>query len=135
MKSTTKPLPWSLRQKLVHALRDDLIRHAKSANLGEVLAGVIEPRVEEIFALVHQVMRDSGFEEVLSSGIVLAKRAMPFESVEAFSEKLLVPVIPWHFILMVNSTSAAAIGFPSCPCNRIATGLPDFNGRSSCLTG
>ena len=37
----------------------------------QVLAGVIEPRVEEIFALVHQVMRDSGFEEVLSSGIVL----------------------------------------------------------------
>ncbi len=37
----------------------------------QVLAGVIEPRVEEIFTLVHQVMRDSGFEEVLSSGIVL----------------------------------------------------------------
>jgi len=37
----------------------------------QVLAGVIEPRAEEIFTLVHQVMRDSGFEEVLSSGIVL----------------------------------------------------------------
>jgi len=37
----------------------------------QVLAGVIEPRVEEIFALVHQVIRESGFEEVLSSGIVL----------------------------------------------------------------
>jgi len=37
----------------------------------QVLASVIEPRVEEIFALVHQVMRDSGFEELLSSGIVL----------------------------------------------------------------
>ncbi len=37
----------------------------------QALAGVIEPRVEEIFSLVHQVMRDSGFEEVLSSGIVL----------------------------------------------------------------
>jgi len=37
----------------------------------QTLAGVIEPRVEEIFALVKQVMRDSGFEEVLSSGIVL----------------------------------------------------------------
>ncbi len=37
----------------------------------QVLAGVIEPRVEEIFALVHQVMRESGFEELLSSGIVL----------------------------------------------------------------
>jgi cell division protein FtsA len=37
----------------------------------QALAGVIEPRVEEIFALVQQVVRDSGFEEVLSSGIVL----------------------------------------------------------------
>ena len=37
----------------------------------QALAGVIEPRVEEIFTLVHQVMRESGFEEMLSSGIVL----------------------------------------------------------------
>jgi cell division protein FtsA len=37
----------------------------------QALAGVIEPRVEEIFSLVHQVLRDSGCEEVLSSGIVL----------------------------------------------------------------
>ncbi len=37
----------------------------------QALAGVIEPRVEEIFALAHQIVRESGFEEVLSSGIVL----------------------------------------------------------------
>ena len=37
----------------------------------QVLAGVIEPRVEEIFSLVQQVIRESGYEEVLSSGIVL----------------------------------------------------------------
>jgi cell division protein FtsA len=37
----------------------------------QALAGVIEPRVEEIFSLVQQVVRDSGHEEVLSSGIVL----------------------------------------------------------------
>jgi cell division protein FtsA len=37
----------------------------------QALAGVIEPRIEEIFSLVHQVLRDSGCEEVLSSGIVL----------------------------------------------------------------
>lgn len=37
----------------------------------QALAGVIEPRVEEIFSLVQQVVRESGFEEVLSSGIVL----------------------------------------------------------------
>ena len=37
----------------------------------QALAGVIEPRVEEIFSLVHQVIRESGFEELLSSGIVI----------------------------------------------------------------
>ena len=37
----------------------------------QVLAGVIEPRVEEIFSLVQQGSRESGSEEVLSSGIVL----------------------------------------------------------------
>ena len=37
----------------------------------QALAGVIEPRVEEIFSLVQQVIRESGYEEELSSGIVL----------------------------------------------------------------
>ncbi|WP_334133867.1 cell division protein FtsA [Tepidimonas sp.] len=37
----------------------------------QALAGVIEPRVEEIFALVQQVIRESGHEELLSSGVVL----------------------------------------------------------------
>jgi len=37
----------------------------------QALAGVIEPRVEEIFSLVQQVLRDSGYEELLSSGVVL----------------------------------------------------------------
>jgi cell division protein FtsA len=37
----------------------------------QALAGVIEPRIEEIYTLVQQVIRDSGFEQVLSSGIVL----------------------------------------------------------------
>jgi cell division protein FtsA len=37
----------------------------------QALAAVIEPRVEELFALVHQVVRESGYEGVLSSGIVL----------------------------------------------------------------
>jgi cell division protein FtsA len=45
----------------------------------QALAGVIEPRVEEIFALALQVIRESGHEELLSSGIVLVggSAAMP----------------------------------------------------------
>jgi len=35
------------------------------------LAEVVEPRVEELFQLVQQELRRSGFEEMLSSGMVL----------------------------------------------------------------
>jgi cell division protein FtsA len=37
----------------------------------QTLAEVIEPRAEELFSLVQQVLRESGFEELLSSGVVL----------------------------------------------------------------
>jgi cell division protein FtsA len=37
----------------------------------QALAAVIEPRVEELFVLAHKVIRDSGYEEMLSSGVVL----------------------------------------------------------------
>ena len=37
----------------------------------QALAAVIEPRVEELYSLVQQSLRDSGYEELLSSGVVL----------------------------------------------------------------
>jgi cell division protein FtsA len=37
----------------------------------QALSGVIEPRVEEIYRLVAQVIRESGHDEVLSSGVVI----------------------------------------------------------------
>ena len=37
----------------------------------QTLAEVIEPRIEELFALVQANLRQSGFEELISSGIVL----------------------------------------------------------------
>ena len=37
----------------------------------QALAAVIEPRIEELFSLVHQVVRESGYEELLSSGVVI----------------------------------------------------------------
>jgi cell division protein FtsA len=37
----------------------------------QALAAVIEPRIEELFSLVLQEIRESGFEELLSSGVVL----------------------------------------------------------------
>ena len=59
----------------------------------QALAGVIEPRVEEIFSLVQQVIRDSGYEEVLSSGIVLTggSAVMP-GMVELGEDIFLMPV-------------------------------------------
>lgn len=37
----------------------------------QALAAVIEPRLEELFMMVQQVLRESGYEELLSSGVVL----------------------------------------------------------------
>jgi len=37
----------------------------------QALAAVIEPRVEELFTLVQKVLRESGYEEMLASGVVL----------------------------------------------------------------
>ncbi len=37
----------------------------------QALAAVIEPRAEELFTLVQRVVHDSGYEELISSGIVL----------------------------------------------------------------
>ncbi len=37
----------------------------------QALAGVIEPRVEEIFRLMHQIVTESGFSNTLISGVVL----------------------------------------------------------------
>ncbi|MEK9719717.1 MAG: cell division protein FtsA [Quisquiliibacterium sp.] len=37
----------------------------------QALSAVIEPRVEELYSLIQQVIRESGYEELLSSGIVI----------------------------------------------------------------
>jgi cell division protein FtsA len=70
-----KHLYASALRKLVSA--DDLFevpgvtdRPAKSM-ARHMLAEVVEPRVEELFQLVHDQMKRSGFEQLLRSGIVL----------------------------------------------------------------
>ena len=84
----------------------------------QALAGVIEPRVEEIFSLVHQVIRDSGFEELLSSGIVLTggSAVMP-GMVELGEDIFLKPVrkgLPTYngplFDMVANPRSATVMG-------------------------
>ena len=84
----------------------------------QALAGVIEPRVEEIFSLVHQVIRDSGYEELLSSGIVITggSAVMP-GMVELGEDIFLKPVrkgLPTYggplFDMVANPRSATVMG-------------------------
>jgi cell division protein FtsA len=84
----------------------------------QALAGVIEPRVEEIFSLVQQVIRESGFEELLSSGIVLTggSAVMP-GMVELGEDIFLKPVrkgLPLYsgalYDMVANPRSAAVMG-------------------------
>ena len=59
----------------------------------QALAGVIEPRIEEIFSLVHQVIRESGFEELLSCGIVLTGGSAVMQGMVELGEDIfLMPV-------------------------------------------
>ena len=54
----------------------------------QTLAEVIEPRVEELFSLVQKVLRESGFEEVLSSGIVLTGGSAVMQGMVELGEEI-----------------------------------------------
>jgi len=59
----------------------------------QTLAGVIEPRVEELFAFAQQKIRESGYEELLSSGIVLTGGTSSMQGmVELAEDVFLKPV-------------------------------------------
>ncbi|HTP74266.1 MAG TPA: cell division protein FtsA [Burkholderiaceae bacterium] len=84
----------------------------------QALSGVIEPRVEEIYSLVHQVIRESGYEELLSSGIVITggTAVMP-GMVELGEDIFLKPVrkgVPTYagplYDMVANPRSATAMG-------------------------
>ena len=52
------------------------------------LAEVIEPRVEELYALVQAELRRSGFEELLSSGIVLTGGTSAMQGMVELGEEI-----------------------------------------------
>jgi cell division protein FtsA len=54
----------------------------------QTLAEVIEPRVEELFTLVQQVLRQSGFEDLLSSGIVLTGGSAVMQGMVELGEEI-----------------------------------------------
>lgn len=84
----------------------------------QALAAVIEPRVEELLSLVHQVVRESGYEELLSSGIVLtggtAQMAGMVELAEdIFLKPARVGLPDYHgnlYEVMCNSRYATVMG-------------------------
>jgi cell division protein FtsA len=49
---------------------------------------VIEPRAEELFSLVQQVLRESGYEELLSSGIVLTGGSSMMQGMTELGEEI-----------------------------------------------
>ncbi len=84
----------------------------------QALGAVIEPRVEEIYSLVHQVIRDSGYEELLGSGIVITggSAVMP-GMVELGEDIFLKPVrkgVPTYggplYDMVANPRSATVMG-------------------------
>jgi cell division protein FtsA len=72
----------------------------------QTLAEVVEPRYEELFALVREELRRSGFEEVIAAGVVLTGGSSKMEgAVELAEEVFHVPVrlgLPQHLAGLVD---------------------------------
>jgi len=84
----------------------------------QTLAEVVEPRYEELFALIREELRRSGFEEVIAAGVVLTGGSSKMEgAVELAEEVFHMPVrlgIPQHLTGLVevvrNPIHATGVG-------------------------
>jgi cell division protein FtsA len=54
----------------------------------QTLAEVIEPRVEELYSLIQKVLRESGYEELLSSGLVLTGGSSVMQGMVELGEEI-----------------------------------------------
>ena len=67
----------------------------------QVLAHIIEPRVEEIFSLVHRSILDTGYADLLASGLVITGGTTLLEGIcEAAEQVTGLPVrcgVPFGF--------------------------------------
>ncbi len=72
----------------------------------QTLAEVVEPRYEELFALIREELRRSGFEEVIAAGVVLTGGSAKMEgAVELAEEVFHMPVrlgVPQHINGLVD---------------------------------
>ena len=75
----------------------------------QTLAEIVEPRYEELFALIREELRRSGFEEVIAAGVVLTGGSSKMEgAVELAEEVFHMPVrlgIPQHITGLVDVVS------------------------------
>ncbi len=66
----------------------------------QILTEIIEPRVEEMFTLVHQEIQKTGFEDLLASGVVITGGATLLKGMPELAEDILgLPVrlgVPAH---------------------------------------
>jgi cell division protein FtsA len=63
--------------------------HAPRKTARRVLSDIIEPRVEEIFAVVRKRIEDTGLLEQLSAGVVLTGGAVLLQGMSEFAEEIL----------------------------------------------
>jgi cell division protein FtsA len=63
--------------------------HAPRKTARRVLSDIIEPRVEEIFAVVRKRMEDTGMLEQMSAGVVLTGGAVLLQGMSEFAEEIL----------------------------------------------
>jgi cell division protein FtsA len=54
-----------------------------------ILTEIIEPRVEEMFSLVHQEIQRTGYEDLLASGVVITGGATLLEGMPELAEDIL----------------------------------------------
>ena len=63
--------------------------HAPRKTARRVLSDIIEPRVEEIFAVIRKRLEDTGMLEQMSAGVVLTGGAVLLQGMSEFAEEIL----------------------------------------------
>jgi cell division protein FtsA len=63
--------------------------HAPRKTARRVLSDIIEPRVEEIFAVIRKRIEDTGMLEQMSAGVVLTGGAVLLQGMSEFAEEIL----------------------------------------------
>src|SRR5205823_14788947 len=87
----------------------------------QILAEIIEPRVEEIFSLVAREVSRSGYEDILASGVVVTGGSTVLEGVPELAEQVFhlpvrlgVPLSVGGLVDVGSSTMYAPVVWASC---------------------